>query len=650
MNKPRKTTPLIPRKALFGNPDKTMARVSPDGTRISYLAPVQGVLNIWVGPVDDLEAAQPVTHDTQRGIRDYGWAYTSEHIAYAQDKEGDENWHIYSVALATGKIRDLTPEEGVQARIQEVSHKFTDEIILALNDRDPELHDLYRVNLDSGERTLVQHNEGFAGFITDDDYRVRFAEKFESDGGLQLFRQAGDTGWEPFLKVEAEDVLTTSHVGFDRTGRVRYSLDSRGRNTSALISMDLETGKEAIIAHGERADAVQVMIHPTEKTIQAVAFNYDRKEWEVLDEPIAQDLTYLGTVDDGDLEVVSRTLDDQRWVVAYLKDDGPTHYHLYDRDNKKSRFLFSDRQELEGVALANMHPTVIESRDGLKLLSYCTLPVGSAEPGGSRPDHPLPMVLLVHGGPWERDRWGYNPLHQMLANRGYAVLSVNFRGSTGFGKKFINAGNREWGAKMHNDLIDAVQWAIDQGIADSERVAIMGGSYGGYATLVGLTFTPEIFACGVDLVGPSNLVTLIDSVPPYWKPMVEMWANRVGDQRTEEGKAFLMERSPVSYVDRITKPLLIVHGVNDPRVKQSESDQIVGAMQEKNIPVTYVLYPDEGHGFARPENWLSFVAVTEAFLARHLGGRSEASGDDFTGSSITVSTGHDQLPGLADAL
>ncbi len=646
MGNPRETTPLIPRQALFGNPDKTMARVSPDGSQISYLAPVKGVLNVWVGPVDDPEAAQPVTRDTQRGIRNYGWAHSNEHITYAQDKEGDENWHIYSVALATGRTQDLTPEDGVQARVQQISHKFANEIILALNDRDPELHDLHRVNIDSGERTLIQHNEGFAGFVTDDDYRVRFAERFEPDGGIQFFSPAGDGTWKTYLKVEAEDTLTTSHVGFDKTGRVRYMFDSRGRNTAALTSVNLETGEEEILAEDERADAMQVMIHPTEKTIQAVAFYYDRKEWKILDDSMAADLAFLGTVAAGDIEVVSRTLDDQRWIVAFSQDDNPTHYYLYNRDNRKARFLFTDRKELEGTPLAKMHPAIIESRDGLKLMSYCTLPVGSSGNGGSRPEHPLPMVLLVHGGPWERDRWGYNPLHQLFANRGYAVLSVNYRGSTGFGKDFINAGNKEWGAKMHTDLIDAVQWAIDEGIAEPERVAIMGGSYGGYATLVGLTFTPETFACGVDIVGPSNLVTLIDSVPPYWKPMVELWATRVGDQRTEEGKAFLMERSPLSYVDRITRPLLIAHGVNDPRVKQSESDQIVGAMQAKGIPVTYVLYPDEGHGFARPENWLSFVAVAEAFLARHLGGRAQEIGDDFKDSSITVRTGEDQLPGL----
>jgi dipeptidyl aminopeptidase/acylaminoacyl peptidase len=331
-------------------------------------------------------------------------------------------------------------------------------------------------------------------------------------------------------------------------------------------------------------------------------------------------------------------------------DNGPVRYYRYDREGQQAHFLFSNRKALEGMPLAKMSPVVIASRDGLNLVCYYTLPVGSDSNGDGRPDEPLPMVLVVHGGPWARDVWGYNAWHQWLTNRGYAVLSVNFRGSTGFGKTFINRSTREWGAKMHDDLIDAVHWAIQQGIADADRVAIMGGSYGGYATLVGLTFTPEMFACGVDIVGPSNLVTLIESIPPYWQPQVELWTTRVGDHRTEEGRAFLTKCSPLTYVDRIQRPLLIGQGANDPRVKQTESDQIVQAMQEKNIPVTYVLFPDEGHGFARPENRLSFNAVAEAFLSECLGGRYEPIDDDFKGSSITVPIGADVLPGLTEAL
>jgi dipeptidyl aminopeptidase/acylaminoacyl peptidase len=642
--------PLIPREVLFGNPDKASPRLSHDGFRIAYLAPVEGVLNIWAGPVADIGAATPVTREKVRGVRIYFWAYTNQHIIYLQDKGGDENWRVYSVDLNTGHIEDLTPMEGVQARIQEVSPSFPSEIIVGLNDRNPELHDLYRVNIGTGERQLVLENEGFAGFLTDDDYNVRLAVRLTSDGGSEVLTPTGAGAWDLFMKVEAADLLTTSPIGFDKTGKTLYMIDSRGRDTAAMAAINLDTREEAVVAQDPRADVSDVMVHPTEKTIEAVAFTYDRKQWQVLDDSIDRDLEYLRTVADGDTEVVSRTLDDKHWIVAYLMDDGPVRYYQYDREGMKAEFLFTNRMQLEGLPLAKMHPVVIESRDGWEIVSYYTLPIGSDSDGDAIPDRPLPTVLDVHGGPWARDSWGYNPTHQLLANRGYAVLSVNFRGSTGLGKGFINAGNLEWGRKMHDDLIDSVQWAIEKGIADPQRVAISGGSYGGYATLVGMTFTPDYFACGVDIVGPSNLVTLIESIPPYWVPTTELWATRVGDHRTEEGRALLTERSPLTYVDRIKRPLLIGQGANDPRVKQAESDQIVRAMQEKDIPVTYVLYPDEGHGFARPENNLSFNAVTEAFLAGHLGGRFQPIGDDFKGSSITVPTGGEQVPGLMDAL
>jgi dipeptidyl aminopeptidase/acylaminoacyl peptidase len=333
-----------------------------------------------------------------------------------------------------------------------------------------------------------------------------------------------------------------------------------------------------------------------------------------------------------------------------VQDVGPVRYYLYDRGAKKARYLFNNRPELEGLPLAKMHPVVIRSRDGLDLVSYLTLPAASDLDGDAVPDSPVPMVLLVHGGPWARDSWGFNPLHQWLANRGYAVLSVNYRGSTGFGKKFVNAANKEWAGKMHNDLLDAVDWAVERKIAQKDNVAIMGGSYGGFATLVGLTFTPDVFACGVDIVGPSNIRTLLETIPPYWAPAVAMWKSRVGDHTSAEGREFLDSRSPLTRVANIKKPLLIGQGANDPRVKQSESDQIVKAMQEKNIPVTYVLFPDEGHGFTRPQNRMSFFAVAEAFLGEHLGGKVEPIGSDLKGASIEVPAGADQVPGLETAI
>jgi dipeptidyl aminopeptidase/acylaminoacyl peptidase len=641
---------LIPRTTLFGNPDKASARISPDGSKLSYLAPRDGVLNVFVGPADDPSAAKPVTHDKKRGIRTYLWAYDSRHILYLQDTGGDEDWHVYSVDLQTVETKDLTPLEKVAAQILMVSDRIPNQILVGLNDRDPQYHDVYRIDIASGERKLIQKNTDFAGFVCDDDYQVRFAMKMTPDGGSQCYQSDGQGGWKDFLKIGMEDTLTTSPISFDKTGKILHLTDSRGRDTSALAELNLADGKETVLAANDLADVSGVLVHETEKNIQAVSFNYERTKWKILDPAIEADMRYLESVDPGEVQVPSRTLDDKTWIVAYLMDDGPVRYYRYDRPNKKATFLFTNRKSLEGLPLAKMHPLVIKSRDGLNLVSYLTLPKAADPDNTGRPKQPLPLVLLVHGGPWARDSWGYDNEHQLLANRGYAVLSVNYRGSTGFGKQFTNAGNKQWAAKMHDDLIDAVDWATAEKIADPQRVAIMGGSYGGYATLVGLTFTPDKFACGVDIVGPSNLLTLLRTIPPYWAPMLQTFKDRVGDPTTSEGEKLLNERSPLNFVDRIQKPLLIGQGANDPRVKRSEADQIVSAMEKKHIPVTYVLFPDEGHGFARPENNLAFFAVSEAFLAGQLGGRFQPIGDDFADSSITVLKGADQIPSLAEAL
>ena len=672
--------PIIPREVLFGNPDKAALRISPDGRHIAFLAPVNGVLNVWVAATTAPEAATPVTQDTGRGIRRFFWAYTNDHLLYLQDQGGDENWKVYAVDLNTKTSRDLTPFETIPgpdgkpallpngkpmrpaAQIENVSRRLPDTILIGLNTRDPRYHDIYRVDIRTGAMTLAQTNAEFSGFVTDDDYAVRFASRMTDDGGTELLKPAaqqspaggvraqGITNWEPFQTIGMEDSLTTHPVGFDKTGRVLYMIDSRGRNTSAMTILDLTTGAVATVAEDPRADVAGVLVHPTEETIQAVSFTYARTEWKILDPAIQGDFDYLKTVAAGDILVTSRTLDDRVWTVAFLLDNGPARSYLYDRARKQATFLFTNRKALEGLPLARMYPRVISSRDGLNLVSYLTLPPEADRRGDGRPDRPLPLVLLVHGGPWARDSWGLDPEHQWLANRGYAVLAVNFRGSTGLGKAFLNAAVKEWAGKMHDDLLDAVDWAVRQGIARPDKVCIMGGSYGGYATLVGLTFTPEVFACGVDIVGPSSLVTLLNTIPPYWEPGIAMFTTRVGDHRTEDGRRFLESRSPLSYVDRIQRPLLIGQGANDPRVKQSEADQIVTAMQAKGIPVTYVLYPDEGHGFARPENSLSFNAVVEAFLSRYLGGRYQPVGMDFQGSTITVPTGAAGVPGLEAAL
>jgi dipeptidyl aminopeptidase/acylaminoacyl peptidase len=642
-------TELISRSVLFGNPDRTSVRISPDGENLAYLAPRDGVLNVWVAPVAAPQEARPVTQDTGRGIRVYSWAYTGEHILYLQDAGGDENWRAYCVTLETAEVTDLTPELGVQARLQHLSPRFPHEVLIALNARDERFHDLYRVEIATGKRTLVQENERFAGFLTDEDYAVRFALRMTPDGSIEVLARDGED-WTPFTEIPAEDALTTNPVGLHASGRILYLTDSRERDTAALIAWELESGNRQVLAEDPKVDAEGFWIHPETRAIQAVGLNYERRRWHVVDESIRADLNRLEGVTDGELDVISRSLSDRRWIVAYTVDRGPIRYYLYDRDEGEVRFLFTDRDALEGKPLAAMHPRVLRSGDGLALISYLTLPADSDPDGDGVPGTPLPMVLWVHGGPWGRNVWGYHPFHQWLANRGYAVLSVNYRGSTGFGKGFINAGNHEFAGKMHQDLIDAVDWAVEEGIADPERVAIGGGSYGGYATLVGLTFTPDVFACGVDIVGPSNLVTLLRNVPPYWMPTLPMLTQRVGDPETEEGHALLLERSPLFRVDRICRPLLIGQGANDPRVKQTESDQIVDAMQERGIPVTYVVYPDEGHGFARPQNRLSFMAVAEAFLAEVLGGRAEPFGDDSAGSSMEVRAGAEFVPGLRETL
>jgi dipeptidyl aminopeptidase/acylaminoacyl peptidase len=635
---------LIDRKLLFGNPDVVGVSLSPDGRQMSYLAPFDGVLNVWVAPDNDLAKKRVVTQDKKRGVRNHSWAYTSRHILYLQDKDGDENWHIYAVDLNSGESRDLTPFPNVQAQIEKGNKDRPLELVIGLNQRDARFHDLFLLNIASGEMKMIEENkEGYAGYLVDNDFNVRFASRYESNGSISLFKKNAQGVFESFMSIPAEDTMTTGPVTLSKDGTKLVFRESRGRDTGALTEIDLRTNAQKVLAEDPLSDASDIMFHPTEKTIEAVGFYYERKRWEFLDRFVEGDFRFLQSLGKGDLEVTSRSLADDLWIVAFYRDNGPVSYELFDRKNKDLKFLFTSRRALENLKLAKMHPTVIEARDGLKLVSYLSLP---ASVEGDRPNEPLPMVLFVHGGPWTRDAWGFNPYHQLLANRGYAVLSVNYRGSTGFGKKFVNAGNLEWAGKMHDDLVDAVKWAVDQGVADLRRVAIMGGSYGGYATLVGLTFTPDLFACGVDIVGPSNLNTLLNSIPPYWEAARQSFKDRMGNPDTPEGKKLLEERSPLNYVEKICKPLLIAQGANDPRVKQAESDQIVKTMKEKKIPVTYVLYPDEGHGFARPENSLSFMAITEAFLSRCMGGEFQPIENELKNSTAQILEGRNGVPGL----
>jgi len=608
------TNPLIPREVLFGNPTRTSPAISPEGTRLAWIAPHHGVLNVWIrtiGGDDD----RVVTADDERGIRSFTWAFDRRHLLYIQDRGGDENWRLYATDLIDGGTRDLTPFEGVQAEIVRLHEEHPDDVLVALNRDNAELHDVYRLRLGSGELEKVVENPGFVGWVADDSLHVRAGIAPTPDGGMiVMVRDTVDADWRPLHQVAQEDSLATSPLAFSSDGSRLLTITSKDANAGRLVWLDIENGSASVVAADDQYDVSTVWLHPDTHEPQLVGFLRDRLDWTVVDEGITDDIAVLEALDPGELNLLGRNLADDVWLVAYDHDAGPVSYHSYDRTTKRATFLFVHRPELDDYELADMVPFTLDARDGLTLHGYITFP-----PGVPRAD--LPAVLNVHGGPWARDTWGFDPTTQWLANRGYACVQVNYRGSTGYGKDFVNAGDKEWGAKMHTDLLDTVEFVAEQGWVDRGRVAIFGGSYGGYAALVGATFTPDVFACAVDIVGPSNLETLLASIPPYWAPLVAQFHTRMGDPDVDGD--LLRERSPLFRIDQLSIPLLIAQGANDPRVKQAESEQIVAALEEKGIDHTYLLFEDEGHGFAKPENRLRFYAGAERFLAEHLGGRNE---------------------------
>lgn len=592
-----------------------MPRLSGDGKWVAWLQPVNGVLQAWVAPSQSPQAARPITHEGSRGVQNTAWA--GGRFVYAKDALGDEDWHLWSVNPDGSDPKDLTPIPGVSATVVGNSPVHPGVLLVGLNDREPALHDVWRIDAHTGERTLVLMNEGEAGFIVDRELTVRASVTMSPDGSLrwELRHGAERASW---FEVPAADSLTTQVVGIE--GRIAWILDSRGRDTAALVEENLDTGERRVLVAATDSDVQEVWKHPMSGVPQMAFTEGERRKPWSLDSRAGNDMNWLHTqLPDADLHLVSRTDDDLTWLVTEERSDGPLRHWTFHRKTQALELLFNSRPWLDTAPLALMRAVTIPARDGLPLVSYLTLPRWV----GDRPAAPLPLVLNVHGGPWARDHWGYDPEAQLFANRGYAVLSVNFRGSTGLGKGFLNAGDLEWAGRMHDDLLDAADWAVEQGIADRARVAVVGGSYGGYAALVALTFTPGRFACGVSLVGPSNLLTLLASIPAYWAPMRAMFTTRMGDDQTEEGRALLWERSPLARVAEIRDPLLIAQGANDPRVRQQESEQIVQAMRERKIPFTYALFPDEGHGLARAENRLAYYALAQNFLALHLGGRTE---------------------------
>jgi dipeptidyl aminopeptidase/acylaminoacyl peptidase len=646
---PAADVPLIPRRALFGNPEKLGGQVSPDGRWLAYLAPDGGVLNLHLASRKKPDEVRVLTHERERGPEVFFFAHDGRHLLYTRDEAGDENYRLFAVDLGTGEKRPLTPP-GAMAMVEKLSAKIPGEVLVGVNDRDPSFFDLVRIDLATAASARLTENGEFSAFLADDDFRPRFASRQTPNGGKEWLLRQGES-WVPWVLLPPEDAILSGLLHLSADGEKLYYLDSRGRNTVGLFVFDTGTGESKLLAEDSRADVEVGLTDPATGAVQATVARYLRSEWRALDPAIAADLTFLrGSAGDAELEVGSRSSDDRLWVVGLESPRAGRRVYLYDRDAGSLAYWYAEKPRLAELPLAAVQVAEISSRDGLVLPSYYLLPPGTAVSAEGRPASALPLVLRVHGGPWDRDRFGSDGVDQWLANRGYVVLKVNFRGSTGFGKAFVNAGDGEWGRKMQDDLSDAVTWAIGRGLARPDRVAILGASYGGYAALSGLANTPQQFACGISVVGPSNLETLLASVPPYWQATRRLFTTRVGDPDTAAGRAILAERSPLHRVDRIRRPLLIAQGANDPRVKKQESEQIVKAMTERGLPVTYVFFPDEGHGFARPENELAFSAVVEEFLAGCLDGRKEDVGGDFAGSSITVPVGAELLPGVAGAL
>ena len=655
--------PILPLERLMAPGSFGTPLISPDGSLISWIAPLDGISNLYVAPVDDIAAARPVTRFTEGGLRGtnvsgtviYRWHYDSRRVIFPMDYDGDENWDIHIVDVETGEERNLTPVPDKKVEIIAYGRAKPDDVLVSVVTFGQTNPDVYHLNLGSGENTLVQKNEGSLTYLADSDLKIRLSMSFSDEGGLDVyqFSTAPDAGGRGKLiyQIAPDDLpahTTAAYQGiirFDATGEHLYIYDAQGRDKAALVTVDLETGELNLLAEDDRVDIGGVIYHPTKATVQAYATNWIETEWTAIDPEISADLEALAQIKDGELSVLSRSEDDNKWIVQYMSSDEPVSFYLYDRESKSGQFLFTSTPQLEGLKLSRMHPYVLTTDDGFDLVSYITLPPWTDPDDDGRPDQPVPIVVYVHGGPSdERAQVGFGALVHWLANRGYGFLYVNFRGSAGFGKAYMNAQKMEWGGKMHQDVLDQVQWAIDEGIADPDKVAILGGSYGGYEALVGMTMTPDVFACGIAIVGPSNLEIFM----PHWDE--DRMGKIIGDPRTKEGRAFLRSRSPINFAQNTKNPVLIGQGARDSRVPLEQSDTVVEKMQQAGVEVTYIVYPDEGHGFAKPANNMSFYAITEVFLGQCLGGRYEPIDVQIEGSSVQVPVGGEHIPGLKEAL
>jgi dipeptidyl aminopeptidase/acylaminoacyl peptidase len=615
------TPPLIDRELFFGNPTIALAQLSPDGRYIAFLQPLDGTLNIWVKKTKEpFSSARAVTKATDRPIADYEWTRDSQYILFVKDKGGDENFHLFSVDPANPEEPvDLTPYSNVRAEILCLPKSDPEVVYVGMNDRDERYHDAYRVCISTGERSLVRQNDtAVATWIFDKEGNLKLGLRMTDDGKTQLFR--ADTDDSTFLWECSKDE-DAYPFAFHPDGRRLYMASNRGQDAdrSRLVLLDTETGDEEIVDSDPKGevDFDAPLFAPDTDELVATSYTGDREriywknaEWE-------RDYTYVAKeFPRGDVHIISATRANDRWLISVCSDTDPGSVYLYDRPSRKIELLYKSRPTLPSEFLSPMKPIQYLSRDGLTIHGYLTVPKGAAPSA-------LPLVVFPHGGPWARDGWGYDAQAQFLANRGYAVLQMNFRGSTGYGKRFLNAGNKQWGDAMQNDITDGIVYLVHLGVADPARVAIFGGSYGGYAALAGLAFTPSLYAAGISYVGPSNLITLLETIPPYWASGKGQWEERIGSLNNPDDMARLKRQSPLFSARNITAPLLVVQGANDPRVKKAESDQIVSALRALGREVEYMVAPNEGHGFRCAENRLALAAEEEKFLSTHLGGRCQ---------------------------
>jgi dipeptidyl aminopeptidase/acylaminoacyl peptidase len=643
--------PQIARADLFGEAVRFGAQLAPRGDRVAFLAPRDGVTNLFVLSVGAIDEARPVTDDRGRGVRSFAWAPDSATLLYLLDEQGDGNTRLYAVSAEGGEPRALTPA-GARAEILGLSAADAGGVMITLNARDANWPDVVRVELATGDRTVVQRNSntarvrGFSRFVLDRDNRLRLGLKTLADGSVEMFARDAANRWYSLLTIPFEDAMTSQPLAFDADGRTFTMLDSTGRDRAALVRVDAYSAAKTVLGESARADVADVWLDPATNAPEAFAANYLRAEWRALDPDAQADVDFLDRQLTGDFTVVSRSADDARWIVV---EEAPTisaRSYLYDRADRANRrltLMFRHRPGLETAPLQSMTPVEIEARDGLTLVSYLTLPIGSDANSDGRPEAPTPLVVVPHAGPWARDAYGFNAMHQWLANRGYAVLSVNFRGSTGFGEAFLNAGNREWGGRMQEDLLDAVAWAVSSGIAQADRIALVGSGFGGYAAVAGLAFTPEQFRCAAAYGAPGNLLSVVEAAPP---PLRDAWYLRVGDARTTEGRQLLRERSTLQRAGQITRPLFLALGARDTGATRAEFDAIAQSLRGRRIGLTSIMFQSEGAELVRPQDRLAYYAVLEQFLGDCLGGRIEPVGAAFEGAEMVAYDGAASVPGL----